>query len=563
MNKAPSEWNLKQQLENWLGKKVTAELHYNLPPQELFQRALKRKEGVLTSTGALRIADLPVDRRGRSPKDKFFVKDPKSKESERIHWGAVNQPIERPVFEAIKKKLFAFLARQKELFVFDGYAGAHPTHRIKLRVVNTQASQNLTAHHLFIRPETGVTPKHQSPDLTLVSAPDLHLKGKQDGVATDAAILVDIKNQLILIIGAPYDGEMKKAVFTYLNYLYMEKEAILPMHASASLAKNGDCVIFCGLSGTGKSTLSARNLTVVADDELGWDPELGIFNFEGGIFPKTENLDETQEPELFHGIRDTAVVQSVPFLTDKKGEIQKKNGKPILDYKNPYLNEDEKKHNIVTTNGRVVVPLYHLPKSVQSGLGGNPKVLFFLTMDAWGVLPPLSVIKDPKMIQYLFLSGYTAKAPGTEVGDTTTEPSATFSALFGEPFFPCHYQEYSDRLMKLVKKLKVKVYLLNTGWSGGKYGVGKRMSLNKVTIPLRDAAMNNTLNLAPKNLTEHSIFKGLWIPKTVPGISDPTLLDPKSSWPKEKQSQYNDIARALVCRFQANAKNKGFAALIP
>ncbi len=556
MSKRSSAWNLQHQLENWLGKKVSGPLHYNLPPTELFQRAIKRKEGVETSTGALRVTDLPVDRRGRSPKDKFFVKDPKSKEAERIHWGAVNQPIERPTFEKIKKKLFAFLAQQKELFIFDGYAGAHPTHRIKLRVVNTQASQNLTAHHLFIRPETGVTPKHQPPDLTLISAPDLHLNGKKEGVVSDAAILIDIKNQLILIIGAPYDGEMKKAVFTYLNYRYMEKEAILPMHASASLAKNGDCVIFCGLSGTGKSTLSARSLTVVADDELGWDPELGIFNFEGGIFPKTENLDESQEPELSRGIRDTAVVQSVPLIQNKKG-------KPILDFKNPYLNEDEKKHNIVTSNGRVVVPLYHLPKSVQSGLGGNPKALFFLTMDAWGVLPPLSVIKDPKMIQYLFLSGYTAKAPGTEVGDTTTEPSATFSALFGEPFFPCHYQEYADRLMKLVKKLKVKVYLLNTGWSGGKYGVGKRMSLNKVTIPLRDAAMNNTLDLSQKNLVEHPIFKGLWLPKTVPGISNTALLDPKSSWPKEKQSQYDDIARALVYRFQANAKNKGFAALIP
>lgn len=555
------DWDIQQELETFFQKKTKGQIHYNLSAEELFQKAIRLKEGEETSTGAFLTNVLPVNRRGRSPKDKFFVKDPKSKESRKIHWGP-NQPLDRSAFEKIKKKLFTHLSEEKELFIFDGYAGAHPQHRIKLRVINSVAWQNLTAHHLFIRPEIGVVPKHQPPELTLISAPNLHLEGEKDGVHSDAAMILDVKNQMILIIGAPYDGEMKKSVFTYLNYLYMEKEAILPMHASASLAENGDCVIFCGLSGTGKSTLSARNLTVVADDELGWDQEQGIFNFEGGVFPKTEGLDEKQEPELFHGICDTAVVQNVPLRLNKSGAVQKKNGKPVLDFKNPYLNEEEKKQNIVTNNGRVVVPLTHLPKSVQSGLGGLPKVLFFLTMDAWGVLPPISVIKEPKMIKYLFLSGYTAKAPGTEVGEGR-EPSATFSALFGEPFFPRPYQEYADRLMDLVKKQKVKVYLLNTGWSGGKYGVGKRMNLNKVTIPLRDAAINETLDTSEENLVEHPIFKGLWMPKEVPGGLAPSLLNPKLSWPKDKQCQYDDIAHALVHRFQANAKNKEFSELIP
>ncbi len=560
--KEESDWDIQHEIEAFIERKAPSTLHYNLSAEALFQKAIRRKEGEETSTGAFRAVDLPVNRRGRSPKDKFFVKDSKSKEARNIHWGP-NQPIERDCFEKIKKKLFAHLAEQKELFVFDGYAGAHPQHRIKLRVINSVAWQNLTAHHLFIRPEKGVVPKHAPPELTLVSAPNLHLDGEKDGVHSDAAMLIDIKNQLILIVGAPYDGEMKKSVFTYLNYLYMEADGVLPMHASASLAENGECVIFCGLSGTGKSTLSARNLTMVADDELGWDQEQGVYNFEGGVFPKTEGLDEKQEPELFHGICDTAVVQNVPFALMKNGELQKKKGKPVLDYKNPYLNEEEKEHNIVTSNGRVVVPLTHLPKAVQSGLGGKPKVLFFLTMDAWGVLPPISIIKDPKMIKYLFLSGYTAKAPGTEVGEASLEPSATFSSLFGEPFFPRPYIAYADRLMEHIKTEKVAVYLLNTGWSGGKYGVGKRMNLNKITIPLRDAAINQTLDITSKNLTEHSIFKGLWMPKEVPGITDPFILNPKSSWPKDKQSQYNDIAHSLVHRFQANAKNKEFSELIP
>lgn len=599
-------------------------LHHNVPMEELITIALKRGDAILTNTGAVRVNDAPSNRRGRSANDKYFVAE-HSEQMEQIEWNGVNVPQSRHYHEQIKGKVREHLAEQEELFVFDGYIGADERFQQRVRFVGTHPTQALSARHLFIRPNNDELASSIPPDFTIIAAPELKVDRVKNRINSDAVISVDVKSKTVLIAGTPYDGEIKKSVFTLLNYIYMEQMKlesenqeeltveIAPMHASASYNDEGQLFIFNGLSGTGKSTLSANGLKVLADDELaiyiirnsqGEIVEQGVFNFEGGVFPKTEGLDPDKEPELYNGIRDGAVVLNVPWMRDQDGNVLDEDGKiaikrksdgsldikrdedgmaislsgkpPILNYKSQYLNPAEAGLSKPTKNGRVTVPLDNLDKSDQTGVAKQaPEAIFFLTMDAFGpkgdddafgTLPAISVIKDPDMIKYLFLSGYTAKAPGTEVGGAQNY-TATFSALFGDPFFPRRIKEYADRLMEMIEAGETKVYLLNTGLrpklEEGKI-VRDRMDLKRITIPLRNAAMNGAIK--DEDLVEHPIFKGLLVPTSVSWGEyefDGTILDPKQTWPEEIRSKYEAAAKALVEEFEKNARKMGFTDLIP
>jgi phosphoenolpyruvate carboxykinase (ATP) len=491
--------------------------HYNLSVSQLMSISIQRKEGSLASSGALQVNTGKYT--GRSPKDKYIVHEPSV--ADHIDWGNVNQPISEQQFERLYQKAQTYMAH-KELFVFDGFAGADPAYRLPIRVVNEYAWHNLFARQLFVRPSKAELLAHKA-EFTVIALPGLKADPILDGTKSETFICLSFEKKIVLIGGTEYAGEMKKSIFSVLNYLLPGK-GVLPMHGSANVGPEGDVALFFGLSGTGKTTLSADpNRRLIGDDEHGWT-ESGVFNFEGGCYAKCAGLSEEKEPQIWQAIRFGSVLENVvldPFTG-------------IADYANTQLTE----------NTRAAYPVEYIPEAMIPGAAGHPNVIMFLTADASGVLPPISKLTKEQAM-YHFLSGYTSKLAGTERG--VTEPEATFSTCFGSPFLPLRPTVYAEMLGRKIEEHGASVYLINTGWFGGPYGVGERMQL-AYTREMVTAALNGSIEEAA--FTEVPFF-GLLCPDRVHGVPS-ELLFPRNTW--EDKERYDAKAKELAQRFINNFK---------
>lgn len=504
---------MKRSLEEVLkGEKV----HFQLSVPQLVEKAIQRGEGRLTSTGAFSVFTGKFT--GRSPKDKYIVDEPAY--HEKISWGDVNRPIAEESFEKLYQDVLDYLLG-KELFVFDGFAGADPDYRLPIRVVSELAWHNLFGHQLFIRPTKEQVRRH-IPEWHVIYAAGFNANPAIHGTKTETFIIISFEKKLVLIGGTQYAGEMKKSIFSVMNAILPEK-GILSMHCSANVGNEGDVALFFGLSGTGKTTLSADpNRFLIGDDEHGWS-DTGIFNIEGGCYAKCINLSKEKEPQIYNSIRFGAVLENV--VIDPETRI------PDFD------------DNSITENTRAAYPVDHIDGAVIPGVvSSHPRTILFLTADAFGVLPPISKL-TPEQAMYHYLSGYTSKLAGTERG--VTEPEATFSSCFGAPFLPLHVSTYAKMLGERIKKYRTNVYLVNTGWSGGPYGVGKRINLT-FTRAMVTAALNGDLEKA--TFTPHPIF-GLLVPDYCPGVPS-EILDPVKTWSDPKA--YEEKARELAKRFEEN-----------
>ncbi|KIL41359.1 phosphoenolpyruvate carboxykinase [Gordoniibacillus kamchatkensis] len=496
--------------------------HENLPAARLLELALKRSEGVLTREGALRV--LTGAYTGRSPKDKYIVTEPSVEKD--IAWGSVNQPMSQQQFERLYQKALRYM-EQRELFVFDGFAGADEAHRLPIRVVTEYAWHNLFVRQLFIRPSEQELKTHRA-EFTVIALPGLKADPAADGTRSETFICLSLERKIVLIGGTEYAGEMKKSIFTVLNYT-LPQQGVLPMHCSANVGEKGDVALFFGLSGTGKTTLSADpNRRLIGDDEHGWS-ERGVFNFEGGCYAKCAGLSEAKEPQIWKAIREGAVLENVA-LDPETG---------IADYDD----------TSITENTRAAYPIEHIPNALVPGVSGHPNVIIFLTADAFGVLPPIAKLTKEQAI-YHFLSGYTSKLAGTERG--VTEPEATFSTCFGSPFLPLHPTVYADMLADKIDKHQTRIYLINTGWSGGPYGVGERIRLS-YTRAMVAAALDGTIEQA--EFAPDPIF-GVFCPDRVQGVPS-EVLRPRDTW--ADQSEYEHQARELASRFIRNFAKFGDA----
>ena len=498
----------------------TGPLHRNLTPAGLVEAAVRRGEGVLTDAGAF--AAFTGARTGRSPKDKFLVRE--ASVEPHINWGPVNQQMTPAVFARLADLVRAYL-QNRELFVFDGHAAADPKHRINLRVVSEKAWHNLFARCLFIRPKPEDLPNFQ-PEWTILHAPNFHPDPDRDGVRSEVVVAISFEQKLVIAAGAGYAGEVKKSIFTILNYL-LPRKGVLSMHCSANVGAAGDVALFFGLSGTGKTTLSADpERRLIGDDEHGWGDD-GVFNIEGGCYAKTIRLSKAGEPQIWDAIRFGSVLENVPV--------------------DPVTRVPDFDSELITENTRAAYPIDFIPNCELSGMGGHPKTIFFLTCDAFGVLPPIAKLAPDQAMQH-FLCGYTAKLAGTETG--ITRPEATFSTCFGAPFMPLPPKVYGNMLKEKMTKLNVPVYLVNTGWSGGGVGVGNRMKL-AWTRALLKAAMTGGFD-GVEFTTEPSM--GLSVPTKCDGVPDEVLL-PRNTW-KDKEA-YDAMAQKLKGLFEAEAKKYG------
>ena len=441
--------------------------------------------------------------------------------SKEIWWGASNRPFTPDAFERLRLKMTAYL-QNRPLYVFDGFAGTDPRYRLPIRVVNELAWQNLFAHQLFVRPSEEELKTH-SPEFTVIAAPNFKANPNQDETNSEGFIILSLAQKLILIGGIHYAGEIKKSIFTVMNYL-MVKKGVLPMHCSANIGEQGDVTLFFGLSGTGKTTLSADPYRrLIGDDEHGWS-ESGVFNFEGGCYAKCIALTRKREPQIWDAIRFGSVIENV-----------------IVDENTRKADYDS---DAITENTRAGYPVHFIPGAETSGMGEHPHSVIFLTADAFGVLPPISRLNRAQAM-YHFLSGYTSKLAGTETG--VTSPQATFSACFGAPFLPLHPTRYAEMLGEKIEKHKAKVYLLNTGWTGGPYGEGNRIQLEYTR------AMVNTIlsgQLEKVEFRKHPIFQ-VEVPVNCPGVPA-KVLDPKNTW--ENKRSYDVQAQQLAQLFAENAK---------
>ncbi|MGQ0738194.1 MAG: phosphoenolpyruvate carboxykinase (ATP) [Bacteroidota bacterium] len=505
-----------------LGLKNTESIHYQLPPEELVQDTIRIGEGVLNDTGALVIRTGEFT--GRSPKDKFTVKDETTANS--VHWNEFNIPIEPGYFDIVYKKIADYLDKLPEIWVRDCYACADPRYRLNVRVVNEKPWNNLFAYNMFLRP-TEEELENFEPDWHVISAPGLKLNPKECSTRQHNAAIVSFKHKTILIAGTGYTGETKKGIFTILNYILPHEKNVLSMHCSANMGKDGDTAIFFGLSGTGKTTLSADpNRKLIGDDEHAWTSD-NIFNFEGGCYAKTINLTEEKEPEIYNAIRPGALLENVTFF--------------------PGTNRINFDDSSITENTRVSYPLNFISNALEPSIGGLPKNIFFLTCDAFGVLPPISKL-TPGQAMYQFISGYTAKVAGTEAG--VTEPKPTFSACFGAPFLPLHPGRYAHMLGDKMQEHKVNVWMINTGWTGGPYGVGSRMKL-KFTRAMITAALEGKLDNADPvaiGFETHPVF-GVAMPKTCPDVPA-EVLNPRNTW--ADKNAYDEKAKYLAGLFVKN-----------
>lgn len=498
------------------------QVYHNADVATLVEESLKRGESHLLHTGALSVRTGKYT--GRSPEDRFFVDSDSVKD--KIKWGKVNKAISKDSFASVYGRIAAYL-EDKDLFVFDGFIGADPKTCLRVRVINQYAWQNLFVHQLFIRPSEEQL-KDFSPDFTVISAPGLKAVPALDGTNSEAAIIVNFDEKKVLVAGSSYAGEMKKSCFTVMNFLLPDK-GVLPMHCSANQGADGKTALFFGLSGTGKTTLSADpNRNLIGDDEHGWSDQ-GIFNFEGGCYAKCINLTKEGEPQIWDAIRFGAVVENVAYAEKTL----------IPDYFDA----------AITENSRVGYPLEHIPDTVESGQGGHPEIIVFLTADAFGVMPPIAKL-DINQACYYFMSGYTSKLAGTERG--ITEPQATFSACFGAPFLPRPVSVYTHMLKDKIAKYNPAVYLVNTGWTGGSYGVGSRIKLS-YTRAMITAALNG--ELAKAEFAKDPIF-GLNVPVSCPGVPD-EVLDVKQTW--ADKDAYAETAKNLAKSFNENfQKYAGF-----
>lgn len=491
------------------------EVHRNLPVSILTEKAFCRGEGKLSNTGALVVTTGKYT--GRSPDDKFVVDTPDIHDE--IDWGKVNVPMKSEVYDAIYKRMCAYL-QGHEIFVFDGFAGADAKYRQGIRVINEMASQNLFIHQLLIRPTEGEL-KNFAPDFKIIAAPGFKCIPEIDGTHSEAAILLNLSKKEVLVCGSQYSGEMKKSVFSIMNYI-LPKNGVFSMHCSANVGDDGKSAVFFGLSGTGKTTLSADpNRKLIGDDEHGWSDN-GIFNIEGGCYAKCINLSYENEPQIWDAIKFGALVENV-VMDDETREF---------DFDSEALTE----------NTRVGYPVEFIPNCLIPGVAGHPDTVIFLTADAFGVLPPVSKLTR-EQAKYHFVSGYTSKLAGTERG--ITEPQTTFSTCFGAPFLPLHPSVYADMLGKKVDEHKTNVYLVNTGWSGGPYGVGKRMSI-KLTRAMVTAALNG--DLAKVEYANHPIFN-VEVPQSCPGVPS-EVLNPRETW--ADKNAYDVAAQDLANRFVKN-----------
>jgi phosphoenolpyruvate carboxykinase (ATP) len=494
---------------------VGPRVHKNLPASRLVEIAIKRGEANLAANGAL--VAVTGARTGRSPKDKFTVDDALTHSV--VDWGKVNQPFPPEKFEALCERVTAHL-QSRELFVQDLYCGADPTYRLPIRVISEYAWHSLFVRQLFVRPDAAHLATHV-PEFTVIAAPEFEAIPERDGTGTSAFILADFSRKIVLIGGTKYAGEMKKSIFGVMNFIVPNRD-VLPMHCSANVGADGVTALFFGLSGTGKTTLSADpKRRLIGDDEHGWGPA-GIFNFEGGCYAKCVDLTEEKEPQIYRAIHFGSVLENV---------ILDEEGRP--DYFNVSLTE----------NTRAAYPVDFIENAVIPGIGGHPKNVMFLAADAFGVLPPISRL-TPEQAMYHFLSGYTAKLAGTEAG-MAKDPSPEFSACFGKPFLPLAPRVYAEMLGKRLKQHNAACWLVNTGWSGGKFGVGKRMSL-KITRALVNAALDGSLDKV-EFVTEPAF--GLQIPANCPNVPW-EILSPRHAW--ADKAAYDKTAAELASRFEKN-----------
>ncbi|MGN7987737.1 phosphoenolpyruvate carboxykinase (ATP) [Pedobacter sp. 22226] len=490
---------------------------YQLSPEELIDDALLNNEGTMAASGALAIDTGKFT--GRSPKDRFIVCDDVT--ADQVWWGDVNIKISPEKFDQLFNKLTSYLSN-KTIYVRDASACADPDYAISIRVITETAYQNLFAHHLFIRPDE----EHliSQPEWTIIAAPGFLADPAVDGTRQENFSIINFTKKMILIGGTGYTGEIKKGIFSVLNFILPVYKNTLSMHCSANVGKDGDTAIFFGLSGTGKTTLSADpERGLIGDDEHGWGND-SVFNFEGGCYAKCVDLTEEKEPQIFKAIKFGSLLENINFFPGTK-EVD-------------YSNIDK------TENTRVAYPIDYIDNAILPSVAAVPKNIFFLTADAFGVLPPISKL-NVEQAMFHFMSGYTAKVAGTEAG--VTEPQLTFSACFGKAFLPLHPSKYAALLGEKMKKHQVHVWLVNTGWSGGAYGVGKRMKLSYTRAMIK-AALNGDLN--HHYYKQHHVFK-LMMPLICPGVPD-DILDPSKTW--NNQEEYFLKAYQLADAFAENFK---------
>ncbi len=499
---------------------VGPQVHANMQVAQLVETALLRGEGRMAANGAFVATTGP--RTGRSPRDKFIVDDEVTHAT--VNWGRVNQPIEPKRFDALLERVLVHMA-ERDVFVQDLDSGADPAYRLPIRIIAEYAWHALFVRQLFIRPELADLAAH-TPEFTVIAAPEFEAVPERDGTRTGAFILTDFTRRIVLIGGTKYAGEIKKSIFGIMNFLLPQRrldDAVLPMHCSANVGADGVTALFFGLSGTGKTTLSADpERRLIGDDEHGWS-HFGIFNFEGGCYAKCVDLSEEKEPQIFHAIRFGSVLENVV--------LDLASGQP--DYADVSLTE----------NTRAAYPVDFIENAVVPGVGGHPPNVFFLAADAFGVLPPIARL-TPEQAMYHFLSGYTAKLAGTEAG-LGREPVPEFSACFGAPFLPLAPRAYAEMLGNRLKQHKSTCWLVNTGWSGGKYGVGKRMSIQH-SRAMVSAALNGQLNDV-EFVTEAAF--GLHIPVSCQSVP-PEVLNPRNAW--ADKAAYDSQAADLASRFEAN-----------
>ncbi len=498
-----------------------AKVRYQLSSKQLHKETLEKNQGKEASSGALAVNTGEFT--GRSPKDRFIVKDDVTRD--KIWWGNINIPFTSDKFDALYNKVTAYL-ENKEVYVRDSYACADPSYRLNIRVVNEYPWSNMFAYNMFLRP-TDEELLNFDPEWLIVNAPGFMADPELDGTRQHNFAILDFTRKIALIGGTGYTGEIKKGIFSALNFILPVDKNTMPMHCSANVGENGETAIFFGLSGTGKTTLSADpDRRLIGDDEHGWTVENTVFNFEGGCYAKVINLSAENEPDIYNAIKTGAILENV--VMDAAGDVD------FADVS-------------ITQNTRVSYPIEHIENIQTPSIGENPKNIFFLTADAFGVLPPISKL-TPGQAAYHFISGYTAKVAGTEAG--INEPVPSFSACFGAPFMPLHPTKYAEMLSNKMQEAGVTVWLVNTGWTGGPYGIGTRMKL-KYTRAMITAAMDGSLEAAnANNYHVHSVF-GLKQPRTCPNV--PTqVLSPRSTWNNDKG--YYETAHKLASSFKENFK---------
>lgn len=492
---------------------------WNLKPSDLEEISIQNGMATRSASGAIAIDTGEFT--GRSPKDRFIVEDELTKDA--VWWGGINIKFDPDKFDKLNNKITDYLSG-KDVYVRDVYACADDRYKLKIRVINELPWSNMFANNMFLRPSEEEL-KDFEPDWVIVNAPGFMANAEEDGTRQHNFAILNFTKQMAIIGGTGYTGEIKKGIFSALNFILPHQKEVLSMHCSANVGEAGDTALFFGLSGTGKTTLSADpNRKLIGDDEHGWTKDNVIFNFEGGCYAKVIDLSEEKEPDIFKAIKPGALLENITF----------QNGSNDVNY------EDGSK----TENTRVSYPIDHIENIQTPSLGRNPKNIFFLTCDAYGVLPPISKL-SPGQAAFHFISGYTAKVAGTEAG--ITEPQVAFSACFGAPFMPLHPTKYADMLSQKMQEAGVNVWLVNTGWSAGPYGIGSRMKLSYTRAMITEAIEGRLDNVS---FTEHEIF-GLMMPDTCANVPD-EVLHPKNTW--SDKAAYDKTATELAKKFNENFK---------